>query len=642
MADDHPLQESAEELYEDAPCGYLSTRPDGTIVRVNRTLLSWTGHGRDELVGRRFAELLTAGGRIYNETHVAPLLRMQGAVRGIALEIVCADGRRLPVLVNSVLKQDEDGTPLAVRTTLFDATDRKAYERELLEIRDRERAAREHTERLQRITAILAGALVPDQLVAQVGSELAAAVGADHVELTVDGAEAGEPVFEPARAVLPLVAGGRAAGALALVFDPPRELAETERAFLLAAAGQCAQALERARLHERTVEAAEQAAFHAEASRVLDELQGVGERAQRLADLLVRGVADRAWIELRADDELQVAVAADSQGTPREALLRSRHRPEVAAAVGAAMTGAAPQVLAPSHAVLPLRVRGRVLGVVTVERDGQTRRFDPRDLPFLADLAERAALAIENARLYEQQRDVSHTLQQSLLAGVPPQDPRFAVATEYRPAIETLEIGGDWYDTFATGEDHIAVVVGDVVGRGIGAASAMGQLRSAVRALAAAGLGPARILEHLDAFVEQIEPAQWATLVIADVDLRSGRVRLAVAGHPPPVLLEPGSDAGMIWEGRSGPLALRPGPGGRPEAELMLTPQARLLLYTDGLVERRDESLDDGLARLVDEFAARRATPLPALVGELADAMLLGEHRRDDVCLLCLELCARG
>jgi len=166
----------------------------------------------------------------------------------------------------------------------------------------------------------------------------------------------------------------------------------------------------------------------------------------------------------------------------------------------------------------------------------------------------------------------------------------------------------------------------------------MGQLRSAVRALAAAGLGPARIIEHLDAFVEQIEPAQWATLVIADVDLGSGGVCLAVAGHPPPVLLEPGSDAGLIWEGRSGPLALRPGPSGRPEAELTLTPQARLLLYTDGLVERRDESLDDGLARLVDEFAARRATPLPALVGELADSMLLGEQRRDDVCLLCLEL----
>ena len=97
-----PPDESAEDLYENAPCGYLSTDPDGLIVRVNATFLRWTGHRREELVGRRrFAELLTGGGRIYHETHYAPLLRMQGSVREIALDIVRADGTRLPVLVNS-------------------------------------------------------------------------------------------------------------------------------------------------------------------------------------------------------------------------------------------------------------------------------------------------------------------------------------------------------------------------------------------------------------------------------------------------------------------------------------------------------------------------------------------------------------
>ena len=125
--------ENAEELYEYAPCGYLSTLPDGTIIKVNETLLSWTGYRRDELVGsRRFADLLTAGGRIYNETHYAPLLSMQGRVREIALEIVCRDGRRLPVLVNSVLVRTPEGAPHVVRTMVFDATDRREYERELL------------------------------------------------------------------------------------------------------------------------------------------------------------------------------------------------------------------------------------------------------------------------------------------------------------------------------------------------------------------------------------------------------------------------------------------------------------------------------------------------------------------------------
>jgi PAS domain S-box-containing protein len=127
------LEESAEELYEDAPSGYLSTLPDGTIVRANRTFIEWTGASREALLaGRRFQTLLTVGSRIYYETHYAPLLRMQGAVNEIALELVREDGRVLPVLANSRQKRDRDGTPLFNRITLFDSTDRRRYERELL------------------------------------------------------------------------------------------------------------------------------------------------------------------------------------------------------------------------------------------------------------------------------------------------------------------------------------------------------------------------------------------------------------------------------------------------------------------------------------------------------------------------------
>jgi PAS domain S-box-containing protein len=133
------FEENAEDLYDNAPCGYLSALPGGLIVKVNQTFLTWTGHRREDLVGRkRFQDLLTAGGRIFHETHYAPLLRMQGEVREIAVEVVCADGRRLPVLINSVLKKDEAGAPLLSRTTIFNATDRKEYERELL--RERQRA----------------------------------------------------------------------------------------------------------------------------------------------------------------------------------------------------------------------------------------------------------------------------------------------------------------------------------------------------------------------------------------------------------------------------------------------------------------------------------------------------------------------
>ena len=131
--DDALLDESAEDLYEQAPCGYLSTLPDGTIVRVNGTLLEWTGASREVLLsGTKFQALLTIGSKIYYETHYAPLLRMQGFANEIALEVVRTDGRILPVLVNSRQKRDAGGTPLFNRITLFDSTDRRRYERELL------------------------------------------------------------------------------------------------------------------------------------------------------------------------------------------------------------------------------------------------------------------------------------------------------------------------------------------------------------------------------------------------------------------------------------------------------------------------------------------------------------------------------
>ncbi len=132
------VDECTEDLYENAPCGFLSSLPDGTIVKVNQTLLTWTGYQRHDLIGRkRFSQLLSAGGRIFYETHYAPLLHMQGAVKEIAVELVCADGRQLPVLVNSVVKEGGTSSRGVIRTTVFDATDRRRYEQELLAARQR-------------------------------------------------------------------------------------------------------------------------------------------------------------------------------------------------------------------------------------------------------------------------------------------------------------------------------------------------------------------------------------------------------------------------------------------------------------------------------------------------------------------------
>ncbi|MEV5343893.1 SpoIIE family protein phosphatase [Streptomyces sp. NPDC052676] len=173
------LEDSAEELYESAPCGYLSTLMDGTIAKINSTLLNWLGRDRETVVGRmRFTDLLTVGGKLYHETHFAPLLRMQGEISGIALELKQADGDRIPVLVSSAIKHGSTGEPLLIRTTVFDARDRRAYEEELLRRRRAAEEARRQAEadraRLQDALAVLQQSLLPDTLPPVPGVETAA------------------------------------------------------------------------------------------------------------------------------------------------------------------------------------------------------------------------------------------------------------------------------------------------------------------------------------------------------------------------------------------------------------------------------------------------------------------------------------
>ncbi|MFG2720108.1 PP2C family protein-serine/threonine phosphatase [Streptomyces sp. NPDC048416] len=181
------LEDSADELYECAPCGYLSTLMDGTIAKINATLLDWLGLERDAVVGRmRFTDLLTVGGKLYHETHFAPLLRMQGELGGIALDIKRANGTRMPVLVSSTIKHGGGGEPLLIRTTLFDARDRRAYEEELLRGRKAAEEARRQAEadraRLQDALAVLQQSLLPDTLPPVTGMETAAYYHTAHPE----------------------------------------------------------------------------------------------------------------------------------------------------------------------------------------------------------------------------------------------------------------------------------------------------------------------------------------------------------------------------------------------------------------------------------------------------------------------------
>ncbi len=685
-----PWDDDPEELYDNAPCGYLSTLPDGTIVKVNKTFLSWTGYARADLVGRkRFSDLLTGGGRIYHETHYAPLLRLQDEVHEVALDIVRTDGRRLPALVNSTLGRDEHGEPRVIRTTVFNATERRRYERELLLARRSAETSERRVRVLQEIVAELAAAPTEVQVAEAVGRAPVAALGArrtiiwlldaDREQLAVAASTdptpwAGEEIpltstrmiaevartrelravasLDEARAELPEIADelqrhglnaalllplttgpdgptGTVLGVLACGFADPRVLDDGELSLARVLGHQAGQALERARLYDDARRREQRAVFLADTTRALDEIHRLAPRARRLVARMVPEIAEWAAVRLLVG----TGVLAEAGGpAPDEARL-------AAWLAAVALTGRphlADEGPDPYCAVLPMTVRGRVLGTLALRLPPGGRTPDAEAV-FLGDLADRAALACENARLYEQERAIAQTLQRSLLAGEPPADTRFAVETHYQAATEDLEVGGDWYDAFLITSDKLAVVVGDVVGRGIDAASTMGQLRSAIRALASAEAGPARLLERLDSFVGRVESARMATVAYAEVTLSAGTMTYACAGHLPPMLQTPGEPPQLLWGGRSAPLGSRAGRTTRLEDTVALPVGTRLLLYTDGLIERRDRPLDEGFAMLATELAGRREAPLPGLTAGIA-AALVGTEHPDDVCLLCVAL----
>jgi hypothetical protein len=382
---------------------------------------------------------------------------------------------------------------------------------------------------------------------------------------------------------------------------------------------------------------------------------------------LARAAVSSARERLRYERELQAARAAAEHSAARVAALQAATAALSDAlgvdAVVAALLDAATGRLGGSAATVWLAGPGgglgrrtsrgeqepppRPAGVVALHGQAALRGVlsvapatdaaaDPPDLEVLGAVGRQGGLALDRASLYEHAAGVARELQHSLLAVDPPADPRYGVGAIYRPGVEMLEVGGDWYDVFLVEPGVLALVVGDVVGRGLGAASAMGQLRSAVRAVAGPGVGPARLLERLDRFVEQVEAAALATLAYAELDLATGVVRYACAGHPPPVLLPASGHGQLVWGGRSTPLGTY-GQGERNQAELRLGTGDRLLLYTDGLVERRDRALDDGLAALVVAVAAAGGERLTDAVRAIADDLLRDERGRDDVCLLLLE-----
>lgn len=224
------------------------------------------------------------------------------------------------------------------------------------------------------------------------------------------------------------------------------------------------------------------------------------------------------------------------------------------------------------------------------------------------------SLAMQHVRQFETARETSLTLQRAMLPSIQ-LPPGFAV--RYESAVPPLEIGGDWYDVLPIGEHRIGVVVGDCVGRGLPAAAIMGQLRSSARALLINGAQPARLLEQLDSVAALIPNAYCTTVFLAIVDTESGIVEYSNAGHLPAMLAGPAPGTTLLTDASSIPLGVRRD-GPRPQGFQVLPIGSTLMLFTDGLVERKRESLDDGIARAANVLVTKMALP-PEVI---ADAML--------------------
>ena len=439
---------------------------------------------------------------------------------------------------------------------------------------------------------------------------------------------------------VPLRAGDRRViGVLEVSAPEPHWVTPTRRQVIVGVAELCGLALERAQLQREATKTAETAAFVANLADALERSTTVSTRARRLTELLTDDRATFAAVHLR--EEGPPVVVAVSGSRPLE--IRDddewlRHvtqaidtgrpvHPQAEVSDADMARGDSPLV------ILPLRARGHVIGALTL-RSAADARWEPAFSPaFAREIAQRAAVRIDNALLYERERDVSHSLQLGLLGGSLPAFEGVVVTAAYRAGTEALEVGGDWYDAIPLPSGAIGLVVGDVVGHGLEAAVAMGQLRGAVGALAQTA-PPAVLLELLDRFVENVPSAATATLAYVEFDRETGAIRYACAGHPPPLVVAADGSTRYLWDGRSAPLGSILGEA-RGDAADVLGDGEALILYTDGLVERRTESIDVGLERLA-AAAASYPRSEPGLADDISDGLLEGRSQDDDVCVLTL------
>lgn len=467
---------------------------------------------------------------------------------------------------------------------------------------------------------------------------------------------------ERAMVCLPLRVAGQALGVATMSFPGRRTLQPAELEFLSVMADTCAQALQRVRAMADAADRAAKIHFLADASLELSSSLEYETTLAKVARLAVPWFADWCAIALDQDGELRTLAVAhvDPDKVAMAEELQRRYPPDPHAGTGSyevLRTGRSeltPEVTDEmlqalihdpeqlrlirglnfrSAMAVPLKVKDRVLGVVTWVAGEGGRRFSQDDLLFGEDLARRAAVAIDTAQLHSELRDAAMRLQRAILPADLPELNGWETAASYLQAGHS-DAGGDFYDVIELADGRLAVFVGDVMGRGVTAAAAMAQMRAAIRALVAVEPDARAVLMALDRLFDQYDFHQLVTMVYAIADPVSNELVVANAGHPPPVLRRANGDVEVI-EAEPG-LLLGAGGGDRTPVTVPFCPGDLLVTYTDGLIERRDEDIDTGVKRLAEacaEFSADEnlLDGLAEVICSVRDA-----RRDDDVAVLAL------
>jgi GAF domain-containing protein len=449
---------------------------------------------------------------------------------------------------------------------------------------------------------------------------------------------------------------GRTVGVVTWSFPGHRRLDPAEMEFYGLLADSCAQAIARIRAQQESARQAARVQFLADATSKLSESLDYQRTLVEVARTAVPDWADWCAIDLVEDDRLH-RLAVEHVDPDKVALaieLEGRYPAQRDASGGAwTVVRTGEPLLVPlvtdemleagardeehlrvlrlvqlrSVLLVPLMAHGAVLGVMTWVMAESDRRYDQGDVAFATDLGRRAGIAIDNSRSHTDTVEGAVRLQHSLLPQLPARLPGWEVAAHYSPAGRT-EVGGDFFDVIELSDERLVVFVGDVMGRGVRAAAAMAQMRAAIRAFVAVDPEPAVVLTRLDQMFETYDVARLVTMVYVLVDAARDEALILNAGHPPPVI--------MRREGTVEQLPLAEGPplgvdaAERRPVVFPFGPGDLLLAFTDGLIERRDEDIDVGQKRLLEEVPSLQVGALADELEQLA-ARMRDQTRSDDV-----------